>query len=134
MRAMGEIVVNGATLACSRAVPPGTTALVVLPTPMVQSGSQPMATIMDNKPIANIPSFGMCTAELNPTVIAATSAAMGVKTPGACAPVIPAPWTPGASTVMVGNKPALTWDSSCMCAYGGNISVKAAGQKTNTTG
>lgn len=131
---MGEIVVNGAMLACARAVPPGTTTLVVLPTPRVQSGNQPVATIMDNKPMANIPSFGMCTAELNPTVIAATSAALGVKTPGACAPVIAAPWAPGASTVMVGNKPALTSDSSCMCTYGGKITVKAAGQKTTTTG
>jgi hypothetical protein len=131
---MAEIVVNGATLACSKAVPPGTTRLVVLPTPRVQSGNQPVATVADIKPMANVPSFGMCTAELNPTVIAATAAASGVKTPGACAPVIPAPWTPGSPKVVIGNIAALTSDSSCMCAYLGKITVKAAGQKSVTTG
>jgi hypothetical protein len=131
---MGEIVVNGATLACSRSVPPGTTTLVVLPTPRVQSGNQPVATVMDTKPMVNVPSFGMCTAETNPTVIAATAAAAGAKSPGLCTPVIPAPWTPGSPTVKVGNQPALTSDSSCMCAYLGKITIKAAGQKTTTTG
>lgn len=134
MPAMGEIVVNGATLACSKAVPPGTTKMVVLPTPRVQAGSLPVATVMDIKPMANVPPFGMCTAELNPTVIAATSAASGVKTPGACMPVIPKPWTPGSATVKVGNISALTSDSSCMCAYGGEVTVTAAGQTTTTTG
>jgi hypothetical protein len=93
-----------------------------------------MATVADIKPMANVPSFGMCTAELNPTVIAATAAASGVKTPGACAPVIPAPWTPGSPTVKVGNLSALTSDSTCMCAYGGKITVKAAGQTSTSTG
>ena len=59
---MGEIVVNGATLACDKAVPPGTSTFVVLPVSLVDSNSKPMVTIMDNKPMANIPPFGMCTA------------------------------------------------------------------------
>jgi hypothetical protein len=129
---MGEIVVAGATLACSKAVPPGTAKLVVLPVALVDSNSKPMATIMDNKPMANIPPFGMCTSQLNPATAAATSAALGTPTPGPCTPIIPAPWTPGSSTVTVGNKPALTASSSCMCTAGGKISVQVAGQ-TNTT-
>jgi hypothetical protein len=134
MRSMSELVVNTATLACDKAVPPGTSTLVVLPTSFVDSGGMPVATIMDNKPMANIPPFGMCTSQLNPATAAATSAALGTPTPGPCTPIIPAPWTPGSATVSVGNKPALTSDSSCMCTAGGKISVKAAGQTKATTG
>ena len=131
---MGVIVVNGATLACDKAVPPGTSTFVVLPVSLVDSNSKPMATIMDNKPMGNILPFGMCTSQLNPATAAATSAALGTPTPGPCTPIIPAPWTPGSSTVMVGNKPALTASSSCMCTAGGTISVKSAGQTNTTTG
>ncbi len=131
---MSELVVNNATLACTMALPPGTSTFVVLPTALVNAGGNPIATIMDNKPMANIPPFGMCTSQLNPATAAATSAALGTPTPGPCTPVIPAPWTPGSSTVTVGNKPALTASSQCMCTAGGTISVKSAGQKDTTTG
>jgi hypothetical protein len=131
---MGEIVVNGAMLACDKAVPPGTATLVVLPASLVDSNSKPVATIMDYKPMANVPPFGMCTSQLNPATAAATSAALGTPTPGPCTPNLPAPWTPGSSTVMVGNKPALTASSTCKCLAGGSISIKAAGQTNTTTG
>jgi hypothetical protein len=130
---MSEIVVNGASIDCPMGKP-GKATLVVLPTPMVSSGDQPVATIMDNKPMLNIPTFGMCTTQSNPAVAAATSAALGTPTPAPCLPVITAPWAPGSSTVMVGNKPALTSSSSCMCAYGGKISISRAGQTKVTTG
>jgi hypothetical protein len=131
---MAEIVVNGAALACSMAVPPGASTLVVRPTALVNSGNKPVATIMDNKPVANIPPFGMCTSQLNPATAAATTAALGTPTPGPCTPIIPAPWTPGSPTVTVGNKPALTSSSTCVCTAGGTISIKAAGQATTKTG
>ena len=134
MAAMSEIVVNKATLACSMAVPPGTSALIVLPAARVSSEKMPVATIMDHKPLANIPPFGMCTSQANPATAAATSAALGTPTPGPCTPNVPAPWTPGSPTVTVGNKPALTSSSTCVCLAGGTISVKAAGQTSNTTG
>ncbi len=130
---MGQIVVNGASLVCPMGKP-GTASLVVLPTPMVNSADQPVATIMDNKPTANIPTFGMCTRR--PTrrwrrrhlPLSASS-----RRSRAC-PVIAAPWAPGSATVMVGNKPALTSDSSCMCQWGGKISITNAGQTKTTTG
>ncbi|MEO8272606.1 MAG: DUF4280 domain-containing protein [Chloroflexota bacterium] len=131
---MSEIVVSKATLACTMAMPPGTSTFVVLPAALVDSGGMPVATIMDNKPMANIPPFGMCKSQLNPATAAATSAALGTPTPGPCTPVIPAPWAPGSPTVTVGNKPALTASSTCMCTAGGTISVKSAGQKDATTG
>jgi hypothetical protein len=131
---MSDLVVNGATLACTMAMPPGTSTFVVLPVALVDSDGKPVATIMDNKPMANIPPFGMCKSQLNPATAAATSAALGTPTPGPCTPVIPAPWTPGSTTVTVGNKPALTSSSKCMCTAGGTISVKSAGQAKSTTG
>lgn len=133
MRTMSEIVVNGASIECALGKP-GKATLVVLPTPMVNSGDQPVATIMDNKAMLNIPTFGMCTTQTNPAVAAATSAALGTPTPAPCVPVIPAPWAPGSATVMIGNKPALTSSSSCMCTYGGKISISKAGQTKATTG
>lgn len=130
---MGQIVVNGAMLKCPMGQP-GTATLTVLPVTLVQSSNQTVATIMDSKPLVNIPTFGMCTTQSNPAVAAATSAASGTPTPAPCIPNTSAPWTPGSATVMIGNKPALTSDSSCMCSYGGKISITSAGQQTTTTG
>jgi hypothetical protein len=130
---MAQLVVSGATLQCSMAVPPpGPAPFSVLPDKMVTAGGMPAANIMDNKPFVNIPPFALCQAKANPTVIAATAAAMGTPTPAACLPVIPAPWTPGSSTVQIKSLPALNSTSSCMCAYGGQIKVILAGQMTVT--
>lgn len=75
------------------------------------------ATIMDNK----LPTFGMCTSMANPTVAAATAAALGVLTPMPCIPLTVAPWVPGAPTVMVCGKPLLNNTSKLICGYGGVI-------------
>ncbi|GHU57953.1 hypothetical protein FACS1894133_1800 [Clostridia bacterium] len=77
------------------------------------------ATVMDNAFV----SFGMCSNPANPTVAAATAAALGVLTPMPCLPAVAAPWTPGAATVMIGNKPALNSTSKLMCSYGGVIQI-----------
>ena len=117
-------VFGGAVLQCSFGMAPST--LTVLPASRVMS-KMPMATIMDQVPMMNIMPFGMCTCPANPTVAAATAAALGVLTPMPCIPVIPAPWTPGSPTVLVGGKPALSQTSKCMCAYGGVIQITNPG-------
>ncbi len=76
---MGIQVAMGAMMTCSFGVAPGS--LIVLPMSLVMAGGVPAATIMDSKPIVNIPPFGMCNSMANPTVIAATAAALGVLTP-----------------------------------------------------
>ena len=83
--------------------------------------NKPPATITDNKPFVNMMPFGLCTSLANPMTAAQTAAALGVLTPGACTPVIPAPWMPGSPTVLIGNMPALTQTSKCFCVYGGVI-------------
>jgi hypothetical protein len=92
------------------------------------AGDMPACTIMDFVPMDNIPTFGMCITESNPEVAAATAAALGVLTPMPCVPVTVAPWAPGAPNVLVGDMPALTEDSVCMCMWGGEISIDFAGQ------
>ncbi len=118
---MGQPVVNGAATMCTMGLAPST--LVVLPDKMTIVENMPAATIMDNKPFVNILPFGLCNSLANPITAAQTAAALGVLTPGACIPVIPAPWMPGSPTVLVKNMPALNSTSKCMCAYGGVVSV-----------
>jgi hypothetical protein len=126
---MGNLVVMGAMMTCSFGAAPSS--LVVLPQgPPVMGGGPAAATIMDFKPIANIPPFGMCNTPSNPTVAAATAAALGVLTPMPCVPVTAAPWAPGCPTVLINNFPALNDSSKCMCSWGGVISITFAGQVT----
>src|SRR4051812_18512151 len=115
----------GATLQCSFGAAPST--LVVLPVNRVLT-TTPAATIMDNAPLVNIMPFGVCSSLANPTVAAATSAALGVLTPMPCVPVTPAPWVVGAPTVLIGNMPALNNSSKLMCTWGGVIQVVVPGQ------
>ena len=125
---MGLHVCNGATLQCSFGLAPGT--LVVLPENQCITGNMPAATIMDNKPMVNVMPFGMCNSMANPAVASATAAALGALTPMPCTPVIPAPWVPGAPTVLLANFPVLNETSKLMCAYGGVIQIVVPGQFT----
>jgi len=120
-------VCMGAMLQCSFGAAP--TPLTVLPTAMVNTGT-PAATIMDNAPMVNIAPFGMCNSPSNPTVIAATAAALGVFTPMPCVPATPAPWVPGEPTVMLGNMPALDSNSKLMCLWAGVIQITSPGEFT----
>lgn len=122
---MGVQVVMGATLQCTFGAAPSS--LVVLPQNHVNV-TVPAANILDNKPIVNIPPFGMCSSPSNPTVAAATAAAMGVLTPMPCVPVTAAPWAPGSAKVTIGKMPAL--DSTCklMCSWGGVIQIVSPAQ------
>lgn len=124
---MGMLVCGGAMLQCAFGSAPST--LNVLPQNKVMN-AMAAANIMDNKPMVNIMPFLMCSSMANPTVASATAAALGVLTPMPCIPVIPAPWAPGSPTVLIGGQPALNNSSQLMCAYGGAISIKNAGQTT----
>lgn len=126
---MGMHVCMGATLQCSFGAAPSS--LVVLPVNGVLTGGMPGATIMDNKPMANILPFGTCNSMANPMVAAATAAALGALTPMPCIPVTAAPWAPGSPTVLVGSMPALQNSSKLPCNWGGVIQVVAPGQFTS---
>ena len=123
---MPQQVVNGALLKCSFGMAPS--ALVVLPVNKVMCGMVPAANIMDHVPMTNIMPFGMCQSIANPTVAAATAAALGVFTPMPCIPATPSPWVPGVPTVLIGNQPALDNNCKCMCNWAGVIEITNPGQ------
>lgn len=125
---MGQQVCMGAVTKCSFGMAPSS--LVVLPTNRVTTTNMPDANIMDHIPMVNIMPFGMCQSAANPTVAAATAAALGVLTPMPCIPVTPAPWAPGSPTVMIANQPALNNSSTLNCIWGGIIEINFAGQAT----
>ncbi len=120
-------VCTGAMMMCSFGVAPSS--LMVLPLNRTMTGT-PAGNIMDNKPMVNIPPFGMCTSPANPMVIAATAAALGTPTPMPCLPATVAPWMPGEPTVLIGNMPGLNNSSKLMCMWGGVIQISVPGQFT----
>lgn len=125
---MPNQVCTGALLQCTFGMAPSS--FVATPK-MIQTSFMDAGNIMDNIPIANIPPFGMCQSLANPTVAAATAAALGVLTPMPCLPVFPAPWVPGAPTVLLNHMPALDNTCKLICAYAGVVSINFAGQVTH---
>jgi Domain of unknown function (DUF4280) len=121
-------VCMGAMMQCTFGMAPSS--LVVLPTNKVMTNMVPDANIMDHIPMTNIMPFGMCQSLANPTVAAATTAALGVLTPMPCIPATPAPWVAGAPTVLLGNFPTLDNVSQLMCIWGGVITFTDAGEAT----
>lgn len=117
---MGLQVCAGATTMCSFGVAPGS--LVVLPVHMVMAGA-PAGNIGDSAPMLNILPFGACTSMANPTVAAATAAALGALTPMPCVPVPAGPWVPGSLKVILKGMPALDNAAKAMCAWGGVIQI-----------
>ncbi|MGS0688181.1 DUF4280 domain-containing protein [Nakamurella sp. GG22] len=122
-------VVAGASIMCTFGLAPSAL-MVAAPRPIVEG--RPVATIADIAPGVNIPPFGMCQSLANPTVAAATAAALGVLTPMPCVPVIPAPWIPMAPQTTAGGIPVLVAGSTCVCAFGGSISLTMPGAVRTT--
>ena len=125
---MPNQVCMNAMMMCTFGMAPSS--LVVLPVNRVMTDQVPDANIMDHVPMVNIMPFGMCMSVANPTVAAATAAALGVLTPMPCIPATPAPWVPGAPTVLLGNMPTLDNVSKLMCIWGGVISFTYPGEVT----
>ena len=131
---MPQHVCTGAMMTCTMGAAPST--LNILPKNKMQTSNMAAANIMDNIPMVNVPAFGACKSMANPTVAAATAAATAAAqgvftlTPMPCVPVFPAPWVPGAPTVMLANMPVLNNTSKLMCAYAGVVSFTNPGQMT----
>jgi len=125
---MPQLVTSGAVMMCSFGMAPSS--LVVLPVNRTMTSQVPDANIMDHIPMVNIMPFGMCTSIANPTVAAATAAALGVLTPMPCIPNTPSPWVTGAPTVLLGNQPTLDNVSKLMCMWAGVIQFVTPGEFT----
>ena len=123
-------VCMGANMMCTFGMAPSS--LVVLPINRVITNQVPDANIMDHIPMLNIMPFGMCMSIANPTVAAATAAALGVLTPMPCIPATTTPWVPGAVSppVLLGNQPSLDNISMLMCMWAGVITFVTPGEFT----
>ncbi|WP_434155552.1 DUF4280 domain-containing protein [Pseudomonas sp. JZ134] len=118
---------SGATLQCSFGMTPSM--LNVLPLNRTLIGGMPAANLQDHIPLVNILPFGLCQSLANPTVAAATAAALGALTPMPCIPATATPWLPGgAPTVLLGVMPALDANSTLMCNWAGTIKILYPGQ------
>jgi hypothetical protein len=127
---MAQPVTMGAQLQCTMGVAPSAFAVADPVRPTVEN--KPAGVITDNIPMTNIMPFGMCTSLANPTVAAATSAALGVLTPQPCVPATTSPWMPGSMIVTIGGKPALTNSCKLMCNWAGTIQVLNPGAVTTS--
>ena len=125
---MPQQVCTTAVMMCTFGMAPSS--FMATPRPVFTS-NQMAGVITDNIPMLNIPPFGMCNSLSNPTVASATAAALGVLTPMPCLPVFPAPWMPGAPTVLI--QGILALDNTCklMCAWGGQVTISMPGQFTH---
>lgn len=120
---MANQVCTGASLQCSFGTAPSTFSAS---SPDVSAMAA--AGVITDVAAANVPPFALCTSLANPAVAAATNAPPpGVLKPQTCLPVL-APWTPGSAEVTIDGVPALDDASQCSCAWGGVITVSAAGQ------
>jgi hypothetical protein len=128
---MGQNAVQGAMLACSFGMAPST--LNVLPLSRVMIEGRPAAVVSDTVMGLNVAPFGMCSSLANPTVAAATAAALGVLTPMPCLPTVVGTWLPGAIKTVVGGVPALVSGSTCVCAFGGSITMTMPGTVKTTS-
>jgi hypothetical protein len=126
---MPSHVCNNAVIMCSMCPVPGV--LTVLPAHRTMTFNQPAANINDHVALVNIKPFGPCMSPGNPATAAATSAALGVLTPGPCKPNTPLPWTAGSPTVTLDNLPALNKSSTLTCMAGGAITIQFEGQATH---
>jgi hypothetical protein len=111
---------------CSFGAAPAVLNVLPVGRPLIEE--RPAATVFDTAPFVNIPAFGVCTSLANPSVAAATAAALGVLTPMPCVPSPTGPWVPGCPTASFGGQPGLSNTSQCLCAYGGVITVLVPGQ------
>ena len=124
-------VCNLATLQCSFGVAPGP--FTVLPINRKTTTEEPSGTVWDNKPMVNIPTFGMCITQSNPAVAAATAAALGTPTPAPCVPATgTTPWFPGSTNVTLADMQTIEQTDKLMCMWLGVISVVQPGQVKQT--
>lgn len=119
---MKPIIIQGTLLRCSYGNAP--TPIMVLPDKKVNS-MLPVAVKTDHVPFLNILPFGMCSNPANPTVAAATAAALGVLTPMPCIPCTVQDWTGACARVKIQGKEILNMDSRLQCLYGGSIQAAA---------
>lgn len=100
----------------------------VIPIDRVMICNKPAVKQFDTKQL-NIPSLGMCSAPNNPLVITLFNL---IIIPTVCIPKIMTPpgWITQKSNVKIGGQSPCSMCDTCMCEYGGIISILNANQHT----
>ena len=91
----------------------------IVENPSYMVGETPAGTISDAIPFANILTFGMCMCMSNPEN--AAFSVTGVYAP--CVPVTTS-WIPDVPNITFQGLPILDKGSTCMCDWGGEITVE----------
>jgi hypothetical protein len=109
---------------------------MVSPVTRCNIGNMAAGNVMESKPGANVPNFGMCQSMQNPVVTAncqmATAAAMGnpMFAPAPCSFPGGPPWSDGSKEVKIGGQAALIDGSKLKCPFGGEITFKQVQNQT----
>ena len=119
-------VCSGAMMKCTMGSSPAK--LTVLPSRTVDLAGQPQANISDHKSMVNLGAFGLCRSMGFLATASATAAAHGHLTPMPCVHNTPAPWMGGKMDTLIKGQPALLKSSTCICMWGGKISLITNGQ------
>lgn len=126
-----KYVCTGAILSC----PFGTAKSTLTATPkLVSLCLRDQANILDFQSKTNIAPFGLCKSLGYPPTAAATAANHGRLTPTPCVPGTSTPWIPIDPMSLLAGAPALLSPSTCVCKYGGTISIVMPGQILEETG
>lgn len=124
---MSIVVVTGAQCMCPFGTAPCTLNVTSQQTCLMEG--KPAGTIQDMQPGTNLATFGMCTSLANPSVAAATAAALGVLTPQPCTMVPAGTWIPSNPNALIQGQPVLTMEATLVCGFGaGTISITSPGQ------
>ncbi len=113
----GKAVCNGAMIKCSGSLG-GTYPLTILPKINIFMNDKPIGVLSNSKIGENISNFGMCKLTSNPSV------SLNQNKPFACKPVQISQWTSGISYFAAGDEKVISDKSTCMCSYGGLISIE----------
>lgn len=123
---MLSISVQGATCRCTfgTAIIP----IQVIPIDGVKICNRPAVKQLDTN-LFNISSFGMCSSLSNPLVITLMNT---IIIPTVCVPKIVTPpgWNVSKMNIKIGGQYPCSMGDTCMCAYGGIISILNANQST----
>jgi len=130
---MAYYVCSGAKMKCSMGSH-GANLCVMHPVEPVRVEGNPIAAMLDYKPMLNIKPFGQCRSLANPVVAAATAANYGRLQPMPCVPNTTLPWIGAKMNVRIKGNPALLDTSKLMCMWAGIIEITNPGQKTMKEG
>jgi len=102
---------------------------VIHPVKPMRVKGNPIAAMLDHKPIVNIKPFGQCQSLANPIVASATAAANGKLQKMPCVPNTTTPWMGCKMNMRIKGNPALLDSSKLTCVWAGVIEITNPGQK-----